>query len=210
MRLCRRSNPANPPAVALLTKGDSESGSLLLPTFVARLADPAIRTVMLCGCGGGFEFIDTHSVDAIVLVDRGSDSLMTGDEEGLGDPIEDAVSVAAVASLRGLRAKVLIFGRARNGPLQPRLGCRFASRCRGVDPGGRLPRGRQPGALGSGSGFYRDCGEHIYERQGFRSVLASTIASAIQGWFGRDAVPTVLEQRVRPGELFFSPLMAVL
>ncbi len=171
----------------------SGATSHLLPTFVAQLADPSIRTVLLCGCGGGFDFvhsltlypelrrlgktvvigsysfgdpmeisgavpvfaedeaiavrvtadnlaasdygpevhicsyldaaypdlaphsvyayyaraftvpsltrlyrqfIDAHSVDAIVLVDGGSDSLMVGDEEGLGDPIEDAVSVA--------------------------------------------------------------------------------------------------------------------
>ena len=62
----------------------------------------------------------------------------------------------------------------------------------------------------AGSVFYRGCLEHIYQRQRFRSVLAGTIDSAIQGWFGREAVPPVLEQRVRPGELFFWPLMAVL
>jgi len=34
--------------------------SLYLPTFLKRLSDPAIRTVMLCGCGGGFDFV--HSM----------------------------------------------------------------------------------------------------------------------------------------------------
>jgi len=169
------------------------TSSLLLPSFVARLADPSIRRVLLCGCGGGFDFvhslalypelrrlgkeivigsysigdphkvdgalpvfdedgaiaarvtaankanarygpevhvcsyldhifpdtaphfvyayctraftvpaltrlyrhfISVHSIDAIVLVDGGSDSLLVGDEEGLGGPIEDAVSSA--------------------------------------------------------------------------------------------------------------------
>ena len=32
------------------------------------------------------QFVVRHSVDAIVLVDGGSDSIMAGDEEGLGDP----------------------------------------------------------------------------------------------------------------------------
>ena len=54
------------------------------------------------------QFIDTHSIDAIVLVDGGSDSIMAGDEQGLGDPIEDAVSITTVASLTGLKAKVLV------------------------------------------------------------------------------------------------------
>ena len=34
--------------------------SLLLPTFLRRLADPDVKTVMLCGCGGGFDFV--HSL----------------------------------------------------------------------------------------------------------------------------------------------------
>jgi hypothetical protein len=61
-----------------------------------------------------------------------------------------------------------------------------------------------------GSRFYGDCLEHIYRRQGFRSVLAGTIASAVDGWFGRDEVPPMLRQRVRPGQLFLWPLMAML
>ncbi|WP_170229316.1 DUF1152 domain-containing protein [Polyangium fumosum] len=177
------------------------------PTFLARLADPSIKTVLLCGCGGGFDFlqgatllpelerlgkrvilgsysfgqperiddaavvytaetgavvkqvlahsspppdygpevhlasfldqerpksaphfvyayyarsftvpalrafyaelVQRHEVDAVILVDGGSDSLMRGDEEGLGDPIEDAVSVGAVASLEGVKLKLL-------------------------------------------------------------------------------------------------------
>ncbi|KAL6077935.1 8-oxoguanine glycosylase ogg1 [Balamuthia mandrillaris] len=34
--------------------------SFLMPTFVTRLADPSVQTVMLCGCGGGFDFV--HSM----------------------------------------------------------------------------------------------------------------------------------------------------
>jgi hypothetical protein len=283
--------------------------SHLLPTFAARLADPAIRTVLLCGCGGGFDFVHSlalypelhrlgktviigsysfgnpaeisgavpvfsedgaiavratasnvadahygpevhvcsyldsiypacgphsvyayyaraftvptlaklyreliaaHSVDAMVLVDGGSDSLMVGDEEGLGDPIEDAVSVAAVASLSGLRAKLLVvvgLGTDRFNHVSDAASLRAVAEL--TQAGGFLGAvSLEPSA--PGSVFYRGCLEHIYERQGFRSVLAGTIDSAIQGWFGRDSVPSILERRVRPGELFFWPLMAVL
>ncbi len=38
-------------------------------------------------------------MDAIVAIDGGTDSLMRGDEEGLGDPIEDATTVAAIAAI---------------------------------------------------------------------------------------------------------------
>ncbi len=41
-------------------------------------------------------------------VDGGTDSLMRGDESGLGDPIEDACSILAASKLRTLRHKFLI------------------------------------------------------------------------------------------------------
>src|SRR3954447_1671050 len=34
--------------------------SFFLPSFLRRLTDPSVRTVMLCGCGGGFDFV--HSL----------------------------------------------------------------------------------------------------------------------------------------------------
>lgn len=40
--------------------------------------------------------IKEHNIDTIILVDGGTDSLMFGDEEGLGTPHEDVTSMAAV------------------------------------------------------------------------------------------------------------------
>src|SRR5262245_55476945 len=34
--------------------------SFFLPPFLQRLANPSIKSVMLCGCGGGFDFV--HSL----------------------------------------------------------------------------------------------------------------------------------------------------
>jgi hypothetical protein len=290
-------------------RSDTADLSFLLPSFLRKLADPSIETVLLCGCGGGFDFVhsltlypelrrlgkkvvigsysfgdpseitggtdvfneggalvrrvssasipdgyygpevhvcsfldlrypssaphfvyayyaraftvplltrfyrqlvETHSVDAIVLVDGGSDSIMAGDEEGLGDPIEDAVSVTTVASLEGLRAKVLVtvgLGTDRFNHVSDAASLRAIAELT-----------RMGGFLGSlslepqapGSSFYGDCLEHIYQRQGFRSVLCGTISSAVDGWFGREEVPPALQHRVRPGELFLWPLMAML
>ncbi|GAA2633092.1 hypothetical protein GCM10010399_76880 [Dactylosporangium fulvum] len=45
------------------------------------------------------ELADRLALDAIVLVDGGTDILMRGDEAGLGTPAEDMTSLAAVASL---------------------------------------------------------------------------------------------------------------
>jgi Protein of unknown function (DUF1152) len=41
--------------------------------------------------------VHEHGVDTLVCVDGGTDSLLRGDEHGLGDPIEDTVSLTTVA-----------------------------------------------------------------------------------------------------------------
>lgn len=43
--------------------------------------------------------VDLHGLDAVVLVDGGTDILMRGDEDGLGTPGEDMASLGAVAGL---------------------------------------------------------------------------------------------------------------
>lgn len=63
---------------------------------------------------------------------------------------------------------------------------------------------------GDGPCLYGSCLDHIYERQGFRSVLAGTITSAVDGYFGMEQVPPILRGRVEPGQLYLWPLMAVL
>ena len=290
-----------------MPQGDS---SLLAPGFLQRLSDPSIKTIMLCGCGGGFDFVHsltlypelqrlgksiligsysfgdprritgetdvvfndsdviakrvtaastpppyygpevhvcsfldaqypesaphfvyayyaraftvplltrfytglvrTHSVDAVVVVDGGSDSLMAGDEEGLGDPIEDAVSVTSVAGLEDLKAKVLIsigLGTDRYNHVSDAASLRAIAEltrmggflgCSSLEPSSR------------GFSFYRDCLEHIYSRQGFRSVLAGTILSAAEGCYGTDCLAPRLPEHVEQGDLFLWPLMAML
>eukprot|EP01012_Entosiphon_sulcatum_P060082 TRINITY_DN8484_c0_g1_i1.p2 TRINITY_DN8484_c0_g1~~TRINITY_DN8484_c0_g1_i1.p2 ORF type:complete len:341 (+),score=56.70 TRINITY_DN8484_c0_g1_i1:1093-2115(+) len=158
------------------------------------------------------QLVEKHEIDAIVTVDGGSDSLMVGDEAGLGDPLEDAVSVATVAALPVKLALLVAVG----------VGCdRFnevsdASTLRAI-----AELTRTGGFLGSVSvepsmeGFqlYREGLEHIYKghgRQGFRSVLAGAIVAATEGAFGSKEVPANLQSRVAPGEMYFWPLMAML
>lgn len=43
--------------------------------------------------------IERYDIDAVVLVDGGTDILMRGDETGLGTPEEDLTSVAALAGI---------------------------------------------------------------------------------------------------------------
>ena len=49
-------------------------------------------------------------VDTIILVDGGTDSLMRGDEQGLGTPVEDICSIAAVSALTDLKSYLVCLG----------------------------------------------------------------------------------------------------
>lgn len=51
--------------------------------------------------------VSALELDAIVLVDGGTDILMRGDEPGLGTPEEDMASLAAVAGLEGVPHKLV-------------------------------------------------------------------------------------------------------
>lgn len=282
--------------------------SHLLPGFARRLQDPAVKTVLLCGCGGGFDFVHglmlvpelrrlgkrvlissysfgdpdridhaplvyeagearvrrvtarsvgprayapevhaaafldqrfpehgpheiyasyaraftvpalsgfyaqlvaEHHVDAVVLVDGGSDSLMAGDEEGLGDPLEDAVSLTAVAGLEGPRLKLLLatgLGTDRFNHVSDAATLRAIAEL--TRAGGFL------GSLslepeGAPMVFYRALLAWLDERHLFRSVLSASILAAAEGGFGSDGVPATLSARVRPGGLFLWPLMAM-
>ncbi len=50
---------------------------------------------------------DELSFDSIVVVDGGTDSLMRGDEAGLGTPVEDLSTIASVKELDGMAVKLL-------------------------------------------------------------------------------------------------------
>jgi hypothetical protein len=47
----------------------------------------------------GYALVELLKLDAIVLVDGGTDILLWGDEENLGTPSEDMTSLAAVAAV---------------------------------------------------------------------------------------------------------------
>jgi len=282
----------------------------MTPSFLTRLSDPAIRTVLLCGCGGGFDFLhglllypelerlgkqvvvasysfgdvdaltgdtkiffeegaavvkrvtaqtghaeayapevhlcsflDTrrperdahfayasnsrtfsvptlrrfyeqlvreHAVDAVVLVDGGSDALMVGDELGLGDPIEDAVSVQAVAALEQVSCKVLL---SAGLGVDRHNGVSDASSLRAVAE--LSAAGGFHGALAieqgsAGHRFYRDCITHVYSRQTFRSVVTAAILSAVEGKFGAGDPARIADQPIGPESLFVWPPMSFL
>ncbi|MEO1441014.1 MAG: DUF1152 domain-containing protein [Chloroflexota bacterium] len=156
------------------------------------------------------QLIAKHDIDAIVLIDGGSDSLMRGDEEGLGDPVEDAVSVTTVAQLDGLKSRLLIstgLGADRFNHVSDAATLRAIAEL--TEAGGFM------GAIsvepqGEPLRFYRGCIEYIYSRQQFRSVIAGMILASAEGYFGGAVVPPLLEDRLKPDGFFLWPLTPML
>ena len=137
---------------------------------------------------------------------------MKGNEAGMGDPIEDAVSVGTIAFLDD--PKIIFKSLICIG-----LG---ADRFNDVSDCSSLRAIAEITKLGGFNGsvslekeskafrFYQKCLEHIYQRQSFRSVLSGSIVAAIQGYFGREVIPDLMGNRVQQGTLFTWPLMAIL
>ena len=157
------------------------------------------------------QIADHHHIDCIVLVDGGSDSLVVGDENGLGDPVEDAVSVTAVNSLRNVSERILIcvgLGSDRYNHVSDGTSLRAIAEltrtegylgCLGLEPKNIAYR------------FYRRLIEHIYSRQTFQSVVAGMIIAAVEGYYGSQDIPPILSRRLRAGDAFYLwPLMSCL
>jgi hypothetical protein len=155
-------------------------------------------------------FIKKHKIDAVITIDGGSDSLMVGDEDGLGDPIEDCVSVTVLAQLQDLKCKLLLtvgFGADRYNGVSDAASLRAISEIT-----------KRGGFLGSVSveqsspafQVYKRCVEQIYSQQSFRSVLTGLILASIEGAFAQE-IPESIKPRINdPSTVFLWPLMSVI
>lgn len=145
-------------------------------------------------------------VDAIVLVDGGTDILMRGDESGLGTPEEDMASLAAVRGLTGVPQRLVAclgFGvDAYHGVNHSLVLENLAAMERdGAYLGAfSLPRDSREGRL------YLDAVAHAQEATPEHpSIVHGSVAAAVRGDFGN----VRFTDRTRHSELFVNPLMAV-
>ncbi len=150
--------------------------------------------------------VDLHRIDAIVLVDGGTDILMRGDEAGLGTPEEDMTSVAALAALDDVPERLVVsvgFGvDAYHGVSHALVLENIAALEReGAYLGAfSLPRATREGAL------YLDAVAHAQDRTPERpSIVNGSIAAAVRGAFG----DVRFTSRTSGGELFVNPLMSL-
>ena len=145
-------------------------------------------------------------VDALILIDGGTDSLMRGDEPGLGTPEEDIVSLAAADALEGVREKFLVcigFGVDT-----------FYGVCHAYFLEAVAELAREGAFLGAWSllkempeaALYREAVEYV-GREMFNnpSIVNASILSAVEGRFG-DYHATY---RTEGSPLFINPLMSL-
>ncbi|MFI5808016.1 DUF1152 domain-containing protein [Streptomyces sp. NPDC051561] len=151
--------------------------------------------------------IERYEIDAVVLVDGGTDILMHGDESGLGTPEEDLTSVAALAGLADLVPELLVvsvgFGvDAYHGVSHGLVLENIAALERdGTYLGAfSLSRSTREGAL------YLDAVAHAQQHTpDHPSIVNGSIAAAMQGAFGN----VQFTSRTRGSELFVNPLMSL-
>ncbi|MER8182679.1 DUF1152 domain-containing protein [Kitasatospora sp. NPDC094015] len=145
-------------------------------------------------------------IDAILLVDGGTDILMCGDEAGLGTPEEDMASLGAVAGLTEVPERLvscLGFGvDAYHGVNHSLVLENLAAldRAGGYLGAFSLPRDSREGAL------YLDAVAHA--RDAFPehpSIVHGSVAAAVRGEFG----DVRFTERTRHSELFVNPLMTL-
>ncbi|MER6564052.1 DUF1152 domain-containing protein, partial [Streptomyces sp. NPDC001027] len=145
-------------------------------------------------------------VDAVVLVDGGTDILMRGDEHGLGTPEEDMASLSAVAGLDDVPERLVAclgFGvDAYHGISHSLVLENLAELDRAGSYLGAfsLPRHSPEGAL------YLDA---VADAQactpGHPSIVNGSVAAAVRGDFG----DVRFTERTNDGELFVNPLMTL-
>ncbi|MCX4819822.1 DUF1152 domain-containing protein [Streptomyces sp. NBC_01142] len=149
--------------------------------------------------------LERYEIDAVVLVDGGTDILMRGDESGLGTPEEDMTSVAALHGIDMSQRLVLSLGfgvDAHHGVSHGLVLENIAAlEADGAYLGAfSVPRTTREGAL------FLDAVAHAQAHTpDHPSIVNGSIAAAVQGAFG----DVQFTSRTRGSELFINPLMSI-
>jgi hypothetical protein len=150
--------------------------------------------------------VETLHPDTLILIDGGTDSLLRGDEIGLGTPQEDMSSLFAANAVKGVDRKYLVsigFGiDAFHGVCHAHFLENVAALI------------GENAFLGSWSllremeefGLYSEVCEYVTNRMPKQpSIVNASIISAVNGWFGNQHAT----KRTEGSELFINPLMAI-
>lgn len=150
--------------------------------------------------------VDALRPDTLILVDGGTDSLMRGDEIGLGTPQEDAASLFAANAVEGVQRKYLAcigFGiDAFHGVCHAHFLENVAALIEEDAYLGAWSLTREAKEFT----LYREACEFVTNRMPKQpSIVNGSIISAVDGWFGNRHAT----KRTEGSELFINPLMAL-
>lgn len=147
--------------------------------------------------------LERHPSDLVILVDGGTDSLIFGDEPGLGTVVEDAVSVVAACEAAGDRTLLAALGFGVDHFHGVSHHAFLENVARLSRTGGNLGGIALVQGTPEGDTFL-DLVDYANQRQPVhRSIVCNSIASALRGEFG-DFQAT---NRTSGTELFINPLM---
>ena len=149
--------------------------------------------------------IEQHQIDTVILVDGGTDSLMFGDEEGLGTPQEDICSMAAVYKT-GIAEQYLIsigFGVDHYHGVSH---YRFLENVAEIaKDGGYLGLFQLTKEMEEAQKYDEAVAFANKQMKGLESIVSNSIISAVQGEYG-DYHKTM---RTYGSRLWINPLMAI-
>ena len=141
----------------------------------------------------------------LVLVDGGTDSLMRGDEAGLGTPQEDMASLFAANAVNGPQRKILLCLGFGIDFFHGACHAHFLENAAAlIEDGGYLGAWSLTREMEEFQ-LYRDSIEFVSARMSRQaSIVNTSIVSAVDGWFGNEHAT----KRTEGSELFINPLMA--
>jgi hypothetical protein len=148
--------------------------------------------------------VEHLELDAVVLVDGGTDILMFGDEEALGTPVEDMTSLAAVGQLRIAHRHVACLGfgvDAYHGVSHGLVLENIAA----LERSGAFHGAFSVSQFSAEGELYLRAVDHARGQSNHASIVNGSIASAMRGEFG----DVHFTERTSNSELFINPLMAM-
>lgn len=149
--------------------------------------------------------IKKHTIDTVLLVDGGTDSLMFGDEDGLGTPQEDVCSMAAVYR-SGVKKQFLLSVGFGIDHFHGVSHFRFLENVAQVaKEGGYLGMFQITKEMEEASKYIEAIKFANEKMKGKESIVSNSIVSALEGEYGNHH----RTKRTAGSELWINPLMTI-
>jgi hypothetical protein len=148
--------------------------------------------------------MDRHQIDLVLLVDGGTDSILFGDEPGLGTVVEDAVSIVAAGEAAGEQAILAAIGFGVDHYHGVSHHAFLENVARLTTDGGFLGTFSLQGDSDEAKAFLHLVDYANQRQPAHPSIVCNSIASALRGEFGNYHGTN----RTSGNELFINPLMS--